>query len=124
MGINGINPYNFSSNMRINDIPKVDINQPQVDKEAQKNEPKTQSLVIEPIEDKRPRALNPNEVSLTANKQEEFGYIGKERDVERLDMQKAISDMRQDSVLQDYQYFVGSSNNVFSSEDGMVIAKF
>ena len=38
---------------------------------------------------------------------------------------KAVSDMRKDEVLQEYQYFVGSSQNfAFQSEDGVVIPKF
>ena len=40
-----------------------------------------------------------------------------------LDVQKAISAMQQDSVLQEYNYFVGSSDKVFSSSDGVVLAK-
>ena len=46
--------------------------------------------------------------------------------LDNLDMQKAISDMRKDQVLQGYQYFVGSSRNLFTgqtSEDGVVILK-
>ena len=36
---------------------------------------------------------------------------------------KAISDMKKDSVLQEYQYFVGSSQSFMSSADGTVILK-
>ena len=40
-------------------------------------------------------------------------------------MQKAISDMQRDSVLQDYQYFIGSSDDLlkFEDEDGKVFLK-
>ncbi len=41
-------------------------------------------------------------------------------------MQKAISDMRKDQVLQGYQYFVGSSYNLSEgqqTEDGIVFLK-
>lgn len=65
------------------------------------------------------------DISLTFNKQESFGYIGRDSDIQSLDVQKAVSDMRKDSVLQQYQYFVGSARNLMAqSADGAVIAKF
>lgn len=65
-------------------------------------------------------------ISLKFNKEDNFDYIGNDSSLDNLDMQKAISDMRKDQVLQGYQYFVGSSRNLFggqSSEDGVVILK-
>lgn len=40
-------------------------------------------------------------------------------------MQKAISNMRKDQVLQQYQYFVGDSRKLLQkvSEDGLVFLK-
>ena len=65
------------------------------------------------------------DISLTFNKQESFGYIGRDSDIQSLDVQKAVSDMRKDSVLQQYQYFVGSARNLMArSADGAVVAKF
>lgn len=125
MGIGAINPYNFTSNLRINDIPKIDAEQlkQQTDELKQNESQSKPAITIEPIEDNRPRSLDPNTVSLTANKQETFDYIGSEKDINRLDMQKAISQMHQDSILKDYNYFVGNASNVYNSEDGMVISK-
>lgn len=126
MGIGAINPYNFTSNMRISDIPKIDaeqLKQQQVNKPDEAANQSKPAITIEPVEDKRPRSLDPNSVSLTANKQETFDYIGSEKDINRLDMQKAISQMHQDSILKDYNYFVGNASNVYNSEDGMVISK-
>ena len=37
---------------------------------------------------------------------------GKDSDLESLDVQKAVSDLGKDQVLQQYQYFVGSSDAV------------
>lgn len=65
-------------------------------------------------------------ISLKFNKEDNFDYIGNDSSLDNLDMQKAISDMRKDQVLQGYQYFVGSSRNLFTgqaSEDGVVILK-
>lgn len=67
------------------------------------------------------------EISLTFNAREDFGYIGQDSDIENLDMQKAISDMKKDGILQQYQYFVGSAENLLPkniTEDGAVFLKF
>lgn len=65
------------------------------------------------------------DISITFNKQEGFDYIGQDRDIRNLDVEKAISDMKKDQVLQQYQYFVGSVKNLTAeSADGLVIAKF
>ena len=65
------------------------------------------------------------DVSLTFLKDDTYDMIGSESDLNKLDMQKAISDMQKDKILQDYNYFVGSSGmqqrNI--SEDGVVVAK-
>ena len=48
------------------------------------------------------------DISITFRKQDDFGYIGRDSDIHSLDVEKAISDMRKDQILQQYQYFVGS----------------
>ena len=48
------------------------------------------------------------DISITFHKQDDFGYIGRDSDIHSLDVEKAISDMRKDQILQQYQYFVGS----------------
>ena len=73
--------------------------------------------------DPRPKMADLENISLTFNKEETYDYIGSESGLANLDMQKAISDMRKDEILQGYQYFVGSSNALFQSEDGIVIPK-
>lgn len=122
MGIND-NFWSLSS-YRVNEIPRVSTQpesvQPVVEDEKPAN---AASLSIEPKQDNRPKFANLNEVSISFNRQENYDYIGKDRDAGLLDMQKAVSDMRQDTVLSDYRYFVGNSNNIFQSEDGVVIAK-
>lgn len=115
----------FKSDYRINNIPKVSDVEKVTPVEPVKSATeavKVNEYQIEEV-DVRPRSVDPNEVSLTFNKGEDFSYIGKDNDINNLDMEKAISDMRQDSILQEYQYFVGNSNNVFQSEDGVVLAK-
>lgn len=48
------------------------------------------------------------DISITFHKQDDFGYIGRDSDIHSLDVEKAISDMRKDQLLRQYQYFVGS----------------
>lgn len=67
-------------------------------------------------------SVNPSEISMTFHKEETFDYLGSESSLMNLDMQKAISDMKKDSILQDYQYFVGHTVSV-NPEDGMVFRK-
>ncbi len=133
MGINGISNYQLWDIPR--EIPKqkpveetkLDISQnpsaqPQIDsKDDYAVIPKDNTLV----NDNRSRVANLEDISLTFNKEESFGYIGSESGLADLDMQKAISDMKKDEVLQGYQYFVGSAQNIAlqNSDDGAVFRK-
>lgn len=74
--------------------------------------------------DTRSRIADLDNISLTFRKDESFDYIGTYSSLENLDMEKAISDMKKDQVLQQYQYFVGNSQNIIANNaDGIVIAK-
>lgn len=73
----------------------------------------------------RTRNVPLEDISLTFNRQEEFGYLGKDSDIHSLDVEQAISSMKKDQVLQQYQYFVGRSQNLIHEDgDGLVFAKF
>ena len=77
-------------------------------------------------EDRAGRITDLEQVSLTFNKEDSFDYIGMDSNPENLDMQKAISDMQKDQILQNYQYFVGSAGGLYDgmpTEDGMVVLK-
>jgi len=54
--------------------------------------------------------IDVNDVSLKFNAKDDFSYLGRDVDIENLDMQKAVSDMQKDGILKQYQYFVNSSN--------------
>mgnify|MGYP005761748611 FL=1 len=60
-----------------------------------------------PTGEQKPNAAL-EDISITFHKQDDFGYIGRDSDIHSLDVEKAISDMRKDQILQQYQYFVGS----------------
>lgn len=126
MGIYGIGQYGyFQSNYRVSEIPRVDAVAP-VDAVQEKQNPQDLAPYIEieeSVPDRRSRFLDPNEVSIGINKNDDFSYIGKDKDVNGLDIQRVISGMKKDTILQDYTYFVGNAKNIFQSEDGMVIPK-
>lgn len=68
------------------------------------------------------------DISLRFNAGDTYDYIGKDSSLELLDMEQVISDMKKDSVLEQYRYFVGAPDgeNGFSgglSGDGVVIIK-
>lgn len=74
----------------------------------------------------RKPGAKPEDIALTFNKQDDFGYIGKDSDIRSLDVEHAIDAMQKDKMLEQYQYFVGSARNPEStqSQDGIVIPKF
>lgn len=134
MGINGISEYgNMSFSYKIPEIPAVDyekVNSAQDAVKAPKAvEVKPQDIALS-IEEKNSHVSKPSakvqDLSLSFNLQEDYGYLGKDSNIENLDVQKAISDMRKDQVLQQYQYFVGDSRKLLqkASEDGLVFLKF
>lgn len=134
MAINGIGSYGGFDSYKSFNIPQVDIETvKKQDEEALKLEKQASSQVnvpvetAEPKEDTRSRLADLDNISLNFNQGEDYSYIGSESDINNLDMQKAITDMRKDKILEDYQYFVGSSQNLmtnFNSEDGSVFMKF
>lgn len=77
------------------------------------------------LDDIKPRPnLSIEDISLSLNESSaSFDMKGKDSDIASLDMEKAISDMKRDESLMQYQYFVGDSNPFMSSSDGVVIAK-
>lgn len=104
------------------------VEEPDLNQQAGLNEQSDNlTSVAEPVqENPASRMADLDQVSLKFNKEDSFEYIGMDSSLDNLDMQKAISDMQKDQVLQSYQYFVGSAGSLFgetSSEDGMVVLK-
>lgn len=40
---------------------------------------------------------------------QDFSFIGREADIKLLDANKAVSDLKKDDILSEYQYFVGNA---------------
>lgn len=133
MGNLSISDYgSLFANYRIPSIPEVKVDQVQP-KQSEQAQIQAQSKTVineqEAFENTASKSADLENLSLKFNSGEDYGYIGKDKELADLDIQKAISDMKKDSVLQQYQYFVGSTQNVmsgntFASEDGIVIPKF
>lgn len=132
MGINGISgwnsqPYSYriqeTSAAEPEKVQSVKTDAPAAAAEAQN--PRDIPLFIEEKAPAKPDT-DVRELSLSFHIQEDYSYLGKDSDIEALDVQKAISDMRRDEVLQQYQYFVGDSGKLLqkASEDGLVFLKF
>lgn len=126
MGIGSINDYSsVLQNYRLPAVDKepiviADMGQPEAAAVHQNAPIHEDSPAVAPVR----QDAKLEDISLTFNKQEDFDYIGQDSDIRSLDMVKAISDMKKDQVLQQYQYFVGSVRNLnVGSTDGIVFAK-
>ena len=130
MAINGLLDYGgLYSNYRPGQIPMVDVAEvAKQDEQALKaSENVVAAPVLEtPVNDNRSRMADLDNISLNFNTGDDYSYIGSESDMATLDMEKLISDMKKDKVLEDYQYFVGSTNtqNTFADNDGAVFLKY
>ena len=130
MGINRINDYsNFINNYRIPSIPSVSVDEvKRQDEELKKvsSSPALNNTLEDVAISAKPRndaALE--DISLTFNKGDDYGYIGKDSDIYSLDVENAISDMQKDNVLKQYQFFVGNTGTgaLVDNADGVVIPK-
>lgn len=128
MMINGVF-RSFQSSYDVQQIPRI-VQEP-LPVQTKEAEQETAALDLEKESVKEQNSLHTAQpvdlanVSLTFHKEESFDYIGNDSSLDNLDMQKAVTDMKKDKVLQEYQYFVGSSGNLFEkqTEDGVVIRK-
>ena len=128
----GISDYSsYFQNYRIPDIPEVKPVQLQQQEQLQQQSVELNEKKViaeqEPVRNPVGRNADLENISLKFNTGEDYGYIGKDSDLAQLDMQKAISDMQKDSILQQYQYFVGSAQNIVTDnifDDGIVVPKF
>lgn len=123
-GFGKVQPYYKASEIPVitpSEIQKQ--SEQQTDAKQTKSEDVKSSSTGRAAEDTRSKVADLRNVSLTFNKEESFDYLGSESGLMNLDVQKAISDMRKDSILQEYQYFVGTSPSFMNTDDGTVFRK-
>ena len=77
------------------------------------------------LDDIKPHSsISMEDISLSLNESAaSFEMKGSDSDIKSLDMEKAMSDMKRDESLMQYQYFIGDSAPFINSEDGVVIPK-
>ena len=118
---------NFNSQAALNRIKQVDPNTLQSvnsDATGKVNEV-AESASADSFEEEAlalPRK-NADVSELADSLKSDYNPIGRESDIKSLDVMQAVSDMQKDATLQQYQYFVGSSEVMENSEDGIVIQK-
>ena len=127
-GMGSLSTYSNYQRPEIKQVSEEEVrrqDQEQQQAALQQSTPDYSHMADLAAQDRRAKAADLENISLTFNKTDSFDYLGSESGLENLDVMKAVSDMRKDEVLQEYQYFVGSSQNfAFQSEDGVVIPKF
>lgn len=132
----GINQYaGVQSSYLMSNIKTVDVetvrrqDQQKVEESSKSQTPSSAIHNAQADKLRAQRVAKLEDISLSFRQNDDYGYIGKDSKLENLDMQKAISDMQKDSILQDYQYFVGFSGESRSgmiqsmNEDGIVLLK-
>lgn len=115
------------SNYRQASIPKVSEQTVlEQQKQAEQSKRLPEQVVIAQEQPAKINNASLEDISLDL-KVDDFDLVGKDSNIDSLDMQKAVSNMQKDQVLQEYNYFVGSVNNISLSdslEDGIMIQKF
>ncbi len=133
MSIDYISGYGgFYNQYRMPEIPRVSVEdvKKQDEQLLQQQSQENQVQVSQPEQQsvsQASRMANLEDISLSFNVNETYDYIGRDADLQNLDMMKAISDMQKDAVLEQYQYFVGPKEIagpvISQTPDGMVIQK-
>ena len=125
MAISGVsNSYSYSGYAKRIDTSSNDekvsqisiVNQPipVESSTASEDQPKQQATeMLRPS-----RTGNLEKITFDFKKNNEFNLVGAQSKVEDLDVEKALSDMKKDSVLDQYKFFVKSS--LGSDADGSV----
>jgi hypothetical protein len=120
-GVNEIFDYNRAYSAR-RDIPLVDQTKIQSEEVINNGINNSEETLLSGNNESNRDLLSTREVidyavNSDMNKSKEL--IGLTKDISQLDAESAVSDMRRDSILQEYQYFVSN----YASADGAVIRK-
>ncbi len=126
ISISGMN--DLYSNYRQANIPRVSDEAVQAQQNTEKKAPERipSEVSLPSVQSSPIQNASLEDVSLSL-KNEQFDFVGRDSDIESLDVQKAVSDMKKDSIIQQYNYFVGDAFSSFGAqgnEDGIVIQKF
>jgi len=112
--VNAVNPET-KVNESVNEIKPV-ASEP-------KEEPQELKVNLNLEGMRRRSAFSFDDISRDFSKRELFSINSVDENTMQSKMQKAVSEMEEDSSIQQYQYFVGNSNVILDNEDGTVIMK-
>ena len=120
MSIRGIGQYGgFYQNYNVPAIPSASVETTPLEQpsELQKSSPVDASQIGQTTNETSATESNRQnssleDISLLFNKNDNFDYIGKDSEIGNLDVQQAVSDMKKDQVLQEYQYFVNNYSSL------------
>ena len=106
MAINLFSDYGgFYNSYKVTDIPKVDVEAVKKQDEIKAQEALALPKIETPIEpakpDLRTKTADLDNISLTFNTGDDYSYLGSEFEIEKLDINRAISDMHKDKILED-----------------------
>lgn len=111
MNISGIRPYagfyDYNS-IKAEELRGEQIAEAQSTLSLQQTEEPQATAPAAPVE----QNYNSYDFAQTYRPGETYELKGRDSDIESLDVQKAVSDLGKDQVLQQYQYFVGSADTV------------
>lgn len=102
MNVGMVNGYIGIENYKMPNITKAEEVNPKISEPTAEN-------VTHIQEERKTVFTDLEDISIGFNKQDNFSYIGKNADIEQLDMQRAISDMQRDNLFHQYQFFVRSA---------------
>ena len=115
MNVSGIRPYSGYNTISVRpeavDTKAAEVKQDNRSAQAEEN------VSVEISAEARARqTFGAYDYAAQYNPRETFEMVGAESDLKSLDVEKAISDMRKDAVLHQYQYFVGNVSNSTASD--------
>lgn len=115
MNISGIRPsvgyYSYNS-IKINELRNQQIAAAQQAKLAAKEEKPANDVDETPVE----QNFTSFDFAQTYKPDETYELKGQDSDLQSLDVEKAVSDLQKDKILEQYQYFVSDRPQVVATE--------
>ena len=129
MRIGGFEDYSsYLQNYRVPEIPSVSLEEVRRQDQQKKAEDLLSGMgsaaqpQASPAQPRRDALLE--DISLTFNRNDDFGFLGRESDIALLDAEANVSESKKDDILQQYSFFAGGKGgNLVDNADGLVIAK-
>ena len=127
MGIGGVNHYGSYGAYRVDSIKQFDAEEVLKQEQLKKAEEAQFTALPKTVEefDRKAHIASLEDISLSLTAGDSQNFIGTKSDLSLLDMEQVLSDVKKESVLDQYRFFVDTEKfaNGYASEDGVVIPK-